>query len=302
MSEIIYATKTARDKFWAYVLNMKEEVGGFGFVTIDDQGRLVWHETFLVDQDVSGSSVDFTDTGIAQAIEYAAERGVLDDPDFIWLWWHSHNTMATYWSSTDEGGIGALRQSGVPYMISIVGNHRLEHKLRIDVFNVPLIGHATFDDVKLAAHPDEDWAQEIALDLAQFVRVKPNPPKKPGSGTAKTGGTVSATRKDDPGDKVQKVIEQKATGYAEYTQEELSGGYPHGNSYDRQAWADDEVMGLGDTNLEVDDDGLVINWDLMLCPVEDHTNTDWESMGFQIIHVKGEAWLAELPEAQVVKS
>lgn len=290
MSEIVHVTKAARDKFWAYVLGMKEEVGGFGFVTIDDKDRLVWHETFLVDQDVSGSSVDFTDTGIAQAVEYAAERGVLDDPNHIWLWWHSHNTMSVYWSQTDEGGITALRASGVPYMISIVGNHKLESKLRIDVFDVPLIGHATFDDVKLVAYSDEEWAEEIRLDLAQFVRVKKvDPTKKPGSIT-KAGGTVSPTRKDDPGDKVQKVIEQKAKGYAEYTQDELEGKSPH--NYDAQAWG------------EVDDNGQPIEWARMICAMDESNlkNTNWEELGMTIIYLDGEPWLAELPDVEVVQS
>ena len=176
----VHITKDAREKLWAYILSVKGEVGGFGFATLDAESRLVWYDCFLVDQDANASGVDFTDKGLTQAVDRAATTGFFDDPNGVWVWWHSHGSLEVFWSTTDEGGIEALKESGVKYMISVVGNHRLQTKTRIDVFDVPIIGHAEFHNAQLVRYGAEQFQYDVNAELREHVRIKPTISAKPG--------------------------------------------------------------------------------------------------------------------------
>lgn len=167
-------TKEANEYLWAYIEATMDEVGGFGFVHREGD-EWTWYETFIVKQGASGAEVDYGQgEGLAQALARADEAGLLNDPQFSWVSWHSHNTMSAYWSSTDESAIKKFREVGMPHLFSFVGNHKYEYKLRLDLFDHPLMKHIKFEGGDLVVARDGRIVEAVNVDLETLV-TKPKP-------------------------------------------------------------------------------------------------------------------------------
>lgn len=181
----LHMTQEVHDKFWAYIDNIDKEIGGFGYVRIDGDSW-IWHDIFIVEQEVSGGSVDYTPAGIASAIERAAEDGVLGAVDHAWVVWHSHVNMNAYWSSTDvEDQIHKFRDmSGLPWLFSVVGNKRRDYSARLDLWDHALVPAITFDKVELHTLADPAVREAVQADIDSLVTTKtwsktgPNTPTK----------------------------------------------------------------------------------------------------------------------------
>lgn len=290
----LYVTKEARDKFWGYIVSYADELGGFGFATIDTQGRLVWYDTFLVDQEATKSAVDFSDKGITQAIERATAADCFSDPNFTWVWWHSHNSMGTFWSTTDESGVTALKASGVPYMLSVVGNHKLESKVRMDWYKAPIVEHVTIENFKLVRYPDDTFEAGLHDDIAEFVRKpKPSAPVNKtqsgyqagspgGKGTEVVKSNLSY-RKSDPGGKLEAALQKAA--------EELDEDYADLRQHEQTESAFLSGEALGD---DCDDDGVHFNWTKVVDWIADVEEVkEWESQGFDVVKYQNEYFLLE---------
>jgi len=332
----VYITKEAREKLWAYVLSVSGEVGGFGFATLDTQDRLVWYDCFLVDQDADASGVDFTDVGLQQAIERAAESKFFDDPNGVWVWWHSHGALDVFWSTTDEGGIEALRQSGVQHMISVVANHKLQTKTRIDVFDVPIIGHAEFHDAGLRRYTEEEFQYEVNDELKAHVRIKPPVAKTTSSGVPDiTQYTKEGICKSKwPGNNTGfKWDNDRKMYFRPYTEEEkaerklLPPGTRKSDPGDKldealvnraaamagegyREYSQEELTGMTPEERQawgneassavmedVADDGEGFNWGDVLDYIPDDDEAgQWMEQGFRVITYQGERFLME-PDA-----
>lgn len=174
---IVHAATEAVDRFWAYVDSVTTEIGGIGYVRREPSGALYWHKTVLLPQHADGGSFDFDDP--CDMIQKAHDDGVLGDPSFVWLWWHSHVSMGTFWSSTDtDEFIAPFRDAGAPALISIVGNHRHEYKMRLDVFDHDLAPHITLENVDFLTEYDSALADEVAAEVKQLVKPKKAAPAK----------------------------------------------------------------------------------------------------------------------------
>ena len=169
----------AKARLWAFIRAVDVEVGGMGYAFLQDDGTLLWMDTFLIPQEVNSSEVDFETTGGDQvAIERAIADGVLDNPRFVWVSWHSHHTMKAFWSATDDKRIAAMNNVGVKRLLSFVGTHSGEYKMRCDLFGVQAhdvnIGQVTIGDVKFEAEsPREpsEFEKQITSELeANVVR------------------------------------------------------------------------------------------------------------------------------------
>ena len=176
----VLINKTPHDKLWHFVDSTKKEIGGFGYCRLVEN-FIVIEEVFLVPQTVSGSEVDFGDdgAGVTAAINKAAADGVLGDPEMIWLSWHSHNTMKTFWSSTDENCIEQYAKLGIPRLLSIVGNHKHEYEVRLDLFDVEHGGikwpQISTDMQTIASNVmDPGWAAVYALQDECDAEIKAN--------------------------------------------------------------------------------------------------------------------------------
>lgn len=172
MTTDIYATTDTGQRLWAIIRSVKTEIGGWGYAFQQPDGSFDWSEVFLVPQVVSASEVDFESTdGDVVAIEKAIADGVLEDPRFCWVSWHSHHTMKAFWSSTDDKRIAAMHKAGVKKLLSFVGCHDGEYKMRLDVFDVEAhgitIGQVTINDVKLFTDADEAILAEVKANLRE---------------------------------------------------------------------------------------------------------------------------------------
>lgn len=175
MSRTVHLTSWAYDKLWTFIDECKGEVGGFGFIEFDPVfDGFIWHETFVVPQEVSAASVDYDDESLGFALDKALDAGVLDNPHFSWCMWHSHGSMGAYWSTTDvKDQIETMRdKSGIGHLFSFVGNHKHEYRMRLDVFDSPSFGHMTDESVHIERLPIRR-AEDQALDeLHKHVRTK----------------------------------------------------------------------------------------------------------------------------------
>lgn len=188
----IYLTDDAARWLWGFVHHVDTEIGGFGYCTSPDPGIVIVDTVLLAPQVVSGAGVDFTDEAMAYMIEKAAEDGRLEDARFSW---HSHVNMSTYWSPTDEEGVKDYEKSGMPWLVSVVANKRHEIKGRLDVFDVPLVGHATFNNgIDVVELRDNSLDDEISKEVEHFVEKKQTPQK-----VTTTNGSSNKTgdKKDD---------------------------------------------------------------------------------------------------------
>ena len=163
----------AEQRLWAFIRAVGTEIGGWGYATLEGEA-LIWHEVFLVPQEVSGSEVDFEATGgDTAAVERAIADGVLEDPKFVWVSWHSHHTMKPYWSKTDDARIAAMAKTGIKRLLSFVGCHDGSHQLRLDVFDVVAhdiaLNQVSLRDLTLESAPSE-FTAEIAREIATNVK------------------------------------------------------------------------------------------------------------------------------------
>jgi hypothetical protein len=175
---ILYQTQEAADDVWGYIDAVKTEIGGLGYVRRESDDCWVWYETFLIPQEVSGSSIDYNSDALVYAIERATKDDVLGNPDFSWVQWHSHAGMDVFWSSTDtDDQIDAMRKaSGLPHLFSFVGNHAGKYKCRLDIWDHELVPHLTID-IDCGALKDVSWEAHIAAEIKEHVTPKKWPVK-----------------------------------------------------------------------------------------------------------------------------
>ena len=207
MSNIdVYITSNTAFKLWMTIESLKTEVGGFGYAYWDEKCKsMVWDDVFLVPQLVSGSEVAFDGDGIAAAVERASADGRLGQDEFVWVSWHSHHSMAAFWSKTDEECIETYGKSGVTRLLSFVGCHDHRYKMRLDFFGVQhhgiTIPQITMDDLRLTYDPDDIVVAEVMDDIDRNVKERPMPKAtKPWVMTPKNQNPM-------PGDKLEEAFE-----------------------------------------------------------------------------------------------
>lgn len=145
-------------RLWAYIEACPDEVGGLGLIEARENA-LVVSEIFLLEQEVTAGTTDLDPSAVARLQCGLMERET--DPGALRFWWHSHADSPCYWSPVDQRTIGKL--SSADYCLSLVGNRKREHRLRLDVSQpVPF----AFDDL------DHEVIEEIDPALAEAARLE----------------------------------------------------------------------------------------------------------------------------------
>jgi proteasome lid subunit RPN8/RPN11 len=239
-------TRPAYDYVQACIDAIDKEIGGLGYVRLDEDGTWTWYEAFVVPQEVSGASIDYFKEGAALAVERAAKDGVLGAEDHAWVNWHSHVRMDCYFSTTDVSYIEAFGEhSQLPYLFSYVGNKRRENALRLDVWEVPLVGHAVFTDIDLDVLGDSRIAQEAREDIKEHVRIKQwNSIKKDKKKAKDVDDVIDVPVTGEAGGRVRRFITYKSGECVEVdptTNEPLEDDYY--DAWSVQAWDDHELDG-----------------------------------------------------------
>ena len=137
-------TKKDWDKIQGYATiaydKHKCEIGGMMVMVMDDAGDYLMQDPVILKQEISGAECDLDDDALA---EYYGKALHKYGPGTRFVWWHSHHTMAAFWSGTDMKTI-----EGTPtadFSVSLVINLKGEYKLRVQYFHPINIG----EDIEL---------------------------------------------------------------------------------------------------------------------------------------------------------
>ena len=107
----------------------KSEIAGQMIVVPDEEGDFILKLPVIMEQTVSGGLCTLDETALAQ---HYAKTAMEHGKDVRFCWWHSHHTMAAFWSGTDDATI--LSMPSNDWTVSLVVNLKREYKLRIQFF------------------------------------------------------------------------------------------------------------------------------------------------------------------------
>ena len=203
-------TPEAWDWIHGYTKAVDTEIGGFGYVTNPEKGVFVVDAVFLAPQEVSSGGVHFEDGAMGFMVEKAIEDERLNDARFSW---HSHNTMGCFWSSTDEEGVQDYKNTGMPWLVSAVTNHKGEIKCRVDIFD-SCLDHITIQDTEVRIGvPPANITEEILKDIQNLVTKRPTQAKNSNSGTGSGTGSSYKGKHRPAGQKQLPAGSQTGSGH-----------------------------------------------------------------------------------------
>lgn len=143
------------------------EIGGIGYVELVQPGLFYISDFVLLPQEASWASVDFDDKSYIAEITKAAENGKEDQ---LRVSWHSHGTMDTYFSGTDDQGIKEYKALGMPWLLSLVFNKKGDIAHRVDIFDSEVSSQITMSDFEYHVVIDDGLAKKAEEDVKQFVK------------------------------------------------------------------------------------------------------------------------------------
>jgi len=143
MSEF-YISKHCWDKIQGYAsiahTKHKAEIGGMMIMTKDKDNDFVMSHPTILEQTISGGQCDLDKEALAL---YYNNSFAKHGSNIRFVWWHSHHTMAAFWSGTDTATIEGT--ASADFTVSLVINLKEEYKLRVQYFE-PVMSH---EDVEL---------------------------------------------------------------------------------------------------------------------------------------------------------
>lgn len=119
-------------KLNAYVQGVDAEVAGMGKVEVRDDGNLWVLDVAIYDQEVTAGTADLSTEALASFLNELVKKG--ENPRQWYLWWHSHHTMAAFFSGTDTGTIESSTE--FDHVLSLVVNRRRERRARFDTHRI----------------------------------------------------------------------------------------------------------------------------------------------------------------------
>jgi proteasome lid subunit RPN8/RPN11 len=124
-------SKKAYRKIKYYATHADGEISGLGRSVFEDKDTIVIKDIDVFEQINTDASTILNENAIAKVLQ---EKIKNNEPIQEWnVWWHSHYTFSTFWSSTDEYTIE--NSTGGKYFISLVVNKAMDMKARVDMFS-----------------------------------------------------------------------------------------------------------------------------------------------------------------------
>lgn len=165
----MYIEQKADQRLSAYLRLAEAEISGFGIVERRED-CLVITDIFILPQEAGRAHTELDTEALQDLLYGLLQEG--KDPADIGLWWHSHGSGGSFFSSTDEATIERFAELGSLWMLSLVSNHRLDHNLRLDFYE-PI--RATVEDLKLQKFDiiDEKFDRRIAQEIENKVWSSP---------------------------------------------------------------------------------------------------------------------------------
>ena len=151
-----YLENLAAKKLRFFINNIDAEISGWGKTEMRE-GDIYVLDLVIFKQTVSGSRTELDyDTRAKFGMELKKSGEKQEDWN---LWWHSHNSMKTFWSTTDETAI-KNEMGKLPYLLSIVSNNEGDLLTRIDItlkndspFKTEDVHYETIDKIETLFSP-----------------------------------------------------------------------------------------------------------------------------------------------------
>jgi len=122
---------------WDKVINYSQyaydeygsEIGGYMVVVKDDEGNFLMKDPIILKQVITAGNTVIDKDELAK---YLMQTAMKHGTDIYYCWWHSHHTMAAFWSGTDLTAIQQSKHSDVSF--SLVVNLKEEYKFRVSIW------------------------------------------------------------------------------------------------------------------------------------------------------------------------
>ena len=113
---------------------MQSEIGGMALMIKDDEGD--WHlkQPVILKQEVTSGNTHLDKVALAEYYGQTATKMLKKkNVTYKYLWWHSHHTMAAFWSGTDQDTINEAEEMS-DLSFSLVVNLKEEYKFRVAIW------------------------------------------------------------------------------------------------------------------------------------------------------------------------
>ena len=108
----------------------KNEVSGIATAVPNDKGEYIISDIEILKQENSGTNTELEGDAVTDyKMRYALKH---KNPDMKYVWWHSHHTMAAFWSGTDKTEIDAWKNNS--FSLALVVNLKEEYLFRVSVW------------------------------------------------------------------------------------------------------------------------------------------------------------------------
>ena len=155
------------NKMMTYTKLTDEEIGGIGYVEKVDDNHFKITDIYLPKQIVSSARCVCDIDDQCRIMQELMDEG--KNPGNLKMWWHSHNTMGTFWSGQDEhtGFISAC-----DYFISIVVNHKMELRCKVDICDPINIAIDNVPVVIVNSTPNKEIIEKCKEEVKDRVMEK----------------------------------------------------------------------------------------------------------------------------------
>lgn len=154
-------------KLMTYTKLIDEEINGLGIVEREGS-KFIIKDLVLLEQKVSSAQCDIKPDAMVSLMQEMIEAGRGEDIPKLRLWWHSHNSMGAFWSSTDDST--GKNFAGSEFLVSIVTNHKGEMRGKVNLYS-PI--DLTIDNVGITVlkpMPDPEIIEKCKEDIRQHVK------------------------------------------------------------------------------------------------------------------------------------
>ena len=121
----------------------KCEIGGMAVCKEDKDGDWVIENPVILKQEISSTNCVLDKDELAKYYTKTGMSKRYKNANYRFLWWHSHHTMAAFWSNTDLTAIEEFNEGD--FSFALVINLKGEYKMRVSVWD-PIEVH---NDVEL---------------------------------------------------------------------------------------------------------------------------------------------------------
>lgn len=165
-------------KMQGYIDLSETEISGVGKVSVDGDNIIV-EDVILLEQKNTGTNSFISEGADDVLLRELVARN--ENPEDWKLWWHSHANMSVFWSGTDEDTIKKHIKpntdgENLDFFLSIVGNKKMEYKVRIDVSTYDKLfgirGVETRDDLPFERILPKELEEQVSEIRKEFDKLE----------------------------------------------------------------------------------------------------------------------------------